>query len=190
MSKLRLPVLAGLAMAAASPAAAQSYTTILSGLNEVPANGSPATGTGTLLLTGDGQFAQFDISFTGLTAPISVAHIHCCALPGANAGVAIDLLPPNISDGSFSRSYDLTLDSTWGAGFLAANGGTADGARTAFLAGLNAGGAYINLHSQTFPGGEIRGNLNAVPEPASWAMLIAGFGLTGATLRRRRLAHA
>jgi hypothetical protein len=26
----------------------------------------------------------------------------------------------------------------------------------------------------------------AVPEPASWAMLIAGFGLTGATLRRRR----
>ena len=26
----------------------------------------------------------------------------------------------------------------------------------------------------------------AVPEPASWAMLIAGFGLTGATLRRRQ----
>ena len=29
---------------------------------------------------------------------------------------------------------------------------------------------------------------NAVPEPASWAMLIAGFGLTGAALRRRRAA--
>jgi hypothetical protein len=28
----------------------------------------------------------------------------------------------------------------------------------------------------------------AVPEPSSWAMLIAGFGLIGATLRRRRLA--
>uniref|UniRef100_UPI003F6FCAAD PEPxxWA-CTERM sorting domain-containing protein n=1 Tax=Polymorphobacter sp. TaxID=1909290 RepID=UPI003F6FCAAD len=27
---------------------------------------------------------------------------------------------------------------------------------------------------------------NEVPEPASWAMLIAGFGLVGATLRRRR----
>lgn len=27
----------------------------------------------------------------------------------------------------------------------------------------------------------------AVPEPASWAMLIAGFGLTGAAARRRRL---
>ncbi len=30
----------------------------------------------------------------------------------------------------------------------------------------------------------------AVPEPASWAMLIAGFGLTGAVARRRRLARA
>ncbi len=31
-------------------------------------------------------------------------------------------------------------------------------------------------------------NINVVPEPASWAMLIAGFGLTGTMLRRRRMA--
>jgi hypothetical protein len=30
----------------------------------------------------------------------------------------------------------------------------------------------------------------AIPEPASWAMLIAGFGLIGASLRRRRAAPA
>jgi hypothetical protein len=30
----------------------------------------------------------------------------------------------------------------------------------------------------------------AVPEPASWAMMITGFGLAGATLRRRRTAAA
>ncbi len=29
-----------------------------------------------------------------------------------------------------------------------------------------------------------------VPEPASWALLIAGFGLTGAVMRRRRVATA
>lgn len=28
----------------------------------------------------------------------------------------------------------------------------------------------------------------SVPEPASWLMLIAGFGLTGAAMRRRRHA--
>lgn len=34
------------------------------------------------------------------------------------------------------------------------------------------------------------GGTGGVPEPASWALLIAGFGLTGAVLRRRRgLAH-
>nr|WP_243445723.1 PEPxxWA-CTERM sorting domain-containing protein [Polymorphobacter arshaanensis] len=29
----------------------------------------------------------------------------------------------------------------------------------------------------------------AVPEPASWAMMVAGFGLVGGALRRRSLAH-
>jgi hypothetical protein len=29
-----------------------------------------------------------------------------------------------------------------------------------------------------------------VPEPASWAMLIAGFGLVGATQRRRKVVVA
>jgi hypothetical protein len=31
---------------------------------------------------------------------------------------------------------------------------------------------------------------NAVPEPQSWAMLIAGFGLVGAVARRRKVAAA
>jgi hypothetical protein len=37
----------------------------------------------------------------------------------------------------------------------------------------------------------VRGEFNpGVPEPASWAMLIAGFGLTGAVMRRRRVVVA
>jgi len=33
-------------------------------------------------------------------------------------------------------------------------------------------------------------SVDAVPEPATWAMLLAGFGLSGAVLRRRRTAVA
>jgi hypothetical protein len=33
-------------------------------------------------------------------------------------------------------------------------------------------------------------NAGAVPEPSSWALLIAGFGLTGASMRRRRAVAA
>lgn len=34
------------------------------------------------------------------------------------------------------------------------------------------------------------GNPGGVPEPAAWAMLVTGFGLTGAAMRRRRTAVA
>jgi hypothetical protein len=70
---------------------------------------------------------------------------------------------------------------------VTAHGGNVTQARTDFFAGLAARQAYLNVHSSVFPGGEIRGQLFArVPEPASWAMMIAGFGLLGATGRTRR----
>lgn len=40
------------------------------------------------------------------------------------------------------------------------------------------------------PGGDLDPSGDPVPEPASWALLIAGFGLTGAAMRRRRVIAA
>lgn len=190
--KLFLVGVAVMAMVAA-PVAAATYSTTLSGANETAPNGSTGTGSGILNLSADSNFASVSITWSGLTGPVTIGHAHCCALQGANGPVAIDFLPPNVAAGSLSRFYDLTLASTYSAGFLnGAGGGTAAGARTAFLTGLNAGRVYYNLHTSTFPGGEIRGNLTltAVPEPASWAMMIGGFGLVGASMRRRRMVAA
>jgi hypothetical protein len=58
------------------------------------------------------------------------------------------------------------------------------------LSGAAAGRAYLNIHTTEFPNGEIRGFLIAVPEPGTWAMMILGFGIAGASLRRRRAAFA
>jgi len=56
--------------------------------------------------------------------------------------------------------------------------GSADGNGDNFEFNFDGTGQAIFAYNAG-PGG-------AVPEPASWAMLIAGFGLVGATMRRRR----
>ncbi len=56
--------------------------------------------------------------------------------------------------------------------------------------------AKINFASRNAGGNASYGNLvtnvsvGAVPEPASWAMMIAGFGLIGHAMRRRGRLHA
>jgi len=183
---------AALVAAAAVPAQAVTlYGTTLLGSNESPANASTASGTGLLTLATDQNSFTISETFTGLSANAAAGHVHCCAAAGSNTGVAIGFTVPAATSGSFTQSFDLTLGTTYTSAFLAANTGTAAGARAAFLAGLNGGLAYLNLHTSTFPGGEIRGQLAAVPEPATWAMMIAGFGMIGTAARRRaRLAVA
>jgi hypothetical protein len=51
-----------------------------------------------------------------------------------------------------------------------------------FIAATGPGDVTLTIHDSPFAG--------AVPEPESWALLIAGFGVTGAALRRRRAQAA
>lgn len=54
--------------------------------------------------------------------------------------------------------------------------------RFQFASDLTGGGAGVKLDN-ILVGGDMP---SAVPEPASWAMMIAGFGLTGGAIRSRR----
>lgn len=154
-----------------------------------------ATGSGSVTVSIDTVTSMMGISasWAGLSGTTTVAHIHCCtATPmTGTVGVAVTPgtlpgFPVGVTAGSYAVSLDLTQNATYTAAFRNNFGvGTAAGAQAALLQGLQQQRAYFNIHSNRFPGGEIRGFPQAVPEPASWALLIFGFGAIGGALRRR-----
>jgi hypothetical protein len=93
--------------------------------------------------------------------------------------------PTGVTAGSYTGSFDLTNLSSYSAAFLTANGGTAASAESALLAGLDAGQAYANIRTTAFTGGEIPGQLAAVPEPAT--IFLAGAFLVLFALFRRKV---
>ena len=185
-----------LAAAVAMPAAAQKsvYTAVLDGPSESPANASPGTGSATVTIDSDLKTMHIQESFSGLLAGVTASHIHCCTtISGAGtAGVATTTptftdFPSGVTSGSYDHIFDMTMASSYNAPFVTANGGI-DSAFLALVAGMNGGNSYVNIHTTSSPTGEIRGFLHAapVPEPETYAMLLAGLAIIGAVARRRR----
>src|SRR5260370_26888521 len=143
-----------------------TFTAILSGANEVPAPiASPASGFVTVTLTGN--ILAVNETFSNLTSPATASHIQF-APAGSNGPVAVAFTSfPAATSATYSMAFALTLDSTYTSTFLTASGGTAAGAEAALMADMFAGNTYINIHDATFPGGEIRGQLELLTPSAT-----------------------
>jgi hypothetical protein len=155
-----------------------TFKATMTGSQETPPNASTATGSATVTL--NGNLLTVNESFSGLSAVATGAHIHCCAAPGASAPVVVPFpFPPfpAATSGTFSDTFDLsTFSFTGGA------------TEASFIAGLESGLAYVNIHNVNFPAGEIRGQLvqvAATPEPGTLLLLGTGIAGIAGTLRRR-----
>lgn len=160
----------------------------LTGGQEVPVKVTSATGTGTASYDTGTLLLDVKLIWTGLSAAATAAHIHCCSGPGVNSIVAVDFVPagfPNTTSGMFAHSFDLGNAASYGATFLANNGGSVDAARATLLAGLSGGLAYFNIHNTVYPGGEIRGDIAPVPLPAGLLLFGSGVLAVFGVARRR-----
>jgi hypothetical protein len=166
------------------------YVAFLNGLSEAPPNASPATGHARVVVDDVANTMEVTVDFTGLVAGNTASHIHCCTtvpLTGT-AGVATTTptftgFPSGTTSGTYDHTFDMLLASSYNPAFIT---GTPASAEAALFAGMAQGRTYLNIHSTTFPGGEIRGFLTETPEPATLSLFALGLATTGLRKWRAR----
>lgn len=138
MPKLTQSLTAIAACAAlAMPAFAEelNFTADLTPGAEVPPTQSEATGNADVMVDTEAGTVSWTVTMENLTGDPTAAHIHGPAAEGENAGPVIDM-----SDAIMEGSGEITEDQ---------------------IAELQDGKYYVNVHTEEYPDGEIRGQLKA-----------------------------
>lgn len=157
-----------LALSALAHASLWSVSAQLNGSNQVPPNLTSGTGSLAGVFDDTTNTLSATLTYQGLTGPITASHLHIAPV-GVNGPVIVTIgaLPSPIAFTSVLAAPD--------------------------AAALLSGGLYANVHTATFPGGEIRGQLAAAPpapipalSPAVLALLTLLVISVVAWQRRRR----
>jgi hypothetical protein len=147
----------------------------LSTFNEVPPKGTGGHGTFEAQLSADGTALDWTLTWTGLTGPPAVAHIHFgqagvngqfmtffCGGPKGNPAVPPKPDCPQTTSGSITgttTAVDIIALNTAGAN----DQGLDQHDFRTFLRAIRNGDGYANMHTTRFPAGEIRGQIAVHP---------------------------
>lgn len=141
---------------AGQSSASHTYQANLSGAEEVPPVDTRARGQATFRLSRDGTELSYRLIVANLH-DVTMAHIHL-APRGVNGGVVVWLYPsgppPELIPGRTSGVLATGV-------ITAANlvGGLEGGSLADLIEEMASGNAYVNVHTEAWPGGEIRGQI-------------------------------
>jgi len=178
-------------LAANATATPIEFLANLTGPKESPPNASPGIGSATAIFDLANHTLELHVIFSGLTSPTIAAHIHA-PTPfrfSGKAGVAtqvpfFDGFPIGVTSGTYDHTFDTSDSAFYNPDFITNNGGTVDAAEAVFASALADGRAYLNIHTENFPSGEIRGFLFT---PDSGPTIVClGLGLIGLGMFRRK----
>ncbi|HEU4703843.1 MAG TPA: CHRD domain-containing protein [Conexibacter sp.] len=140
-----------------------SFRAALSGYQEVPPISTTASGTFKARLK-DGVL-QWRLSYRNLEGAVQQAHVHF-GQPAVNGGVSVFLcsnLAGAPADVQRCPAAPATISGTAEASDVVgpSEQGIAPGELDELLAAMRVGATYANVHTDTFPNGEIRGQIGS-----------------------------
>jgi hypothetical protein len=124
---------------------------LLTAAQEVPANISTAIGIMDIAYSKETRLLTWSVTWSGLTGPVSLMHIHGLAPKGFNAGVVYNIITP--SNGLATPNPILYPATGKFSGTMLADGFVVK--EQDLLNGLY----YMNIHTAANPGGEIRAQI-------------------------------
>jgi hypothetical protein len=164
-SRLRSLALAGALSCVCAPALAEDVYVKLKGFEEVPSTSTGATGSFFARIDTTAGTIAYRLNYSGLHGNVLQAHIHFGAR-STNGGVMVFLCETTTNPDPTTLAPTCPQSGTVSGVLRADNvvGPAAQGIAASEFAemvrAIRRGVAYVNVHSATFPGGEIRGQLN------------------------------
>lgn len=144
---------------------------VLTGYQEVPAVSTGAGGQFRARISNDESSIQWELSYANLEGSVQQSHIHL-GQAGVNGGISV-FLCTNLGNGPAGIQAcppsPATISGTIMANDVSPNIPATNGARTQglntgelaeLIRAMRAGSTYVNVHSTTWPGGEIRKQIN------------------------------
>ncbi|HYX24932.1 MAG TPA: CHRD domain-containing protein [Thermoanaerobaculia bacterium] len=147
---------------ASSPNVRGTATAHLRSYAEVPALSTPGSGDFVGTINAAGTEINYQLRFSGLQGKVTQSHLHF-AQPGVNGAIMI-FLCSNLGNGPTGTQACPTGGGTISGVIHAADvigntQGIAPGELFEIIQGIRGGVVYANVHTDLFPGGEIRGQV-------------------------------